>query len=127
VIRGPALGSKRMALEFDEIMTLKGISIYLSLSASAGDTLGTVGVDGYVNEHLWQKIKGALLLNMVEVAGNVVSNETAQTGTVNLSTGANYARASAQQMLSRHRHPADALPKPGTTSDRHRPPGHPDG
>jgi type IV secretion system protein VirB10 len=98
VIRGPALGSKRMALEFDEIMTLKGIPIYLS--ASAGDTLGTAGVDGYVNEHLWQKIKGAVLLTMVEVAGNVVSNETAQTGTVNLSTGANYGQSLAQQMLA---------------------------
>jgi type IV secretion system protein VirB10 len=98
VIRGPALGSTRMALEFDEIMTLKGIPIYLS--ASAGDTLGTVGVDGYVNDHLWQKIKGAVLLTMVEVAGNVVSNETAQAGTVNLSTGANYGQSLAQQMLA---------------------------
>jgi type IV secretion system protein VirB10 len=98
VIRSPTLGSKRMALEFDEIMTLKGIPIYLS--AAAGDTLGTVGVDGYVNEHLWQKIKGAVLLSMVEIGGNVAANESAQGGTVNLSTGANYGQSLAQQMLA---------------------------
>jgi type IV secretion system protein VirB10 len=98
VIRGPALGSKRMALEFDEIMTLKGIPIYLS--AAAGDTLGTVGVNGYVNEHLWQKIKGAVLLSLVEIGGNVAANESAQGGTVNLSTGANYGQSLAQQMLA---------------------------
>jgi type IV secretion system protein VirB10 len=98
VMRGPALGTKRMALAFDEIMTLKGIPIYLS--ASAGDTLGTVGVDGYVNEHLWQKIKGAVLLSMVDIAGTVTANESAQGGTVNLSTGANYGQSLAQQMLA---------------------------
>lgn len=98
IMRGPALGYNRMALEFDEIMTLKGIPIYLS--ASAGDTLGTVGVDGYVDEHLWQKIKGALLLSMIEIAGNVVSNETQNAGTVNLNVASNTGQGLAQQMLA---------------------------
>ncbi len=98
VVRGPDLGMSRMFLEFDEILTLKGIPIYLS--AAAGDTLGTVGVDGYLNEHLWRKLKAALLLSAVEIAGNVVSNETQQTGSLNLNVGSSAGQNLASQELA---------------------------
>ena len=98
VVRGPDLGMSRMFLEFDEILTLKGIPIYLS--AAAGDTLGTVGVDGYLNEHLWRKLKAALLLSAVEIAGNVVSNETQQTGSLNLNVGSSAGQNLASQALA---------------------------
>lgn len=98
VVRGPDLGMSRMFLEFDEILTLKGIPIYLS--AAAGDTLGTVGVDGYLNEHLWRKLKAALMLSAVEIAGNVVSNETQQTGSLNLNVGSSAGQNLAGQALA---------------------------
>lgn len=85
VTRAPNAGSDRMFVEFDEILTLSGIPIYLS--GTGGDTLGTSGVDGVVNEHLWRKIRAAVLLAAVQVAGQVAENESQKSSNLNLNVG----------------------------------------
>ncbi len=85
VTRAPGAGSNRMFVEFDEILTLAGIPIYLS--GTGGDTLGTSGVDGAVNEHLWRKIRAAALLSVIEVAGQVAENESEKSNNLNLNVG----------------------------------------
>ena len=85
VTRAPSAGSDRMFVEFDEILTLSGIPIYLS--GTGGDTLGTSGVDGAVNEHLWRKIRAAVLLAAVQVAGQVAENESQKNNNLNLNVG----------------------------------------
>ncbi len=85
VTRPPNEGSNRMFVEFDEILTLSGIPIYLS--GTGGDTLGTSGVDGAVNEHLWRKIRAAVLLAAVQVAGQVVENESQKASNLNVNAG----------------------------------------
>ena len=85
VTRVPGAGSNRMFVEFDEILTLAGIPIYLS--GTGGDTLGTSGVDGAVNEHLWRKIRAAVLLSVIEVAGQVAENESEKSNNLNLNVG----------------------------------------
>ncbi len=85
VTRAPGAGSDRMFVEFDEVLTLSGIPIYLS--GTGGDTLGTSGVDGAVNEHLWRKIRAAVLLAAVQVAGQVAENESQKSNNLNLNVG----------------------------------------
>lgn len=85
VTRAPNAGSDRMFVEFDEVLTLSGIPIYLS--GTGGDTLGTSGVDGVVNEHLWRKIRAAVLLAAVQVAGQVAENESQKSSNLNLNVG----------------------------------------
>ncbi len=85
VTRAPGAGSNRMFVEFDELLTLSGIPIYLS--GTGGDTLGTSGVDGAVNEHLWRKIRAAVLLSAIEVAGQVAENESQKNNNLNLNVG----------------------------------------
>ena len=97
VTRPPNIGTNRMFIEFDEIMTLTGIPIYLS--ATGGDTLGTSGVDGTIDEHLWRRLKGALLLSAVEIGGNAVSNLSEKSGSLNLNVGTGQGESIASQML----------------------------
>lgn len=85
VTRAPGAGSNRMFVEFDEVLTLSGIPIYLS--GTGGDTLGTSGVDGAVNEHLWRKIRAAVLLAAVQVAGQVAENESQKASNLNVNAG----------------------------------------
>ena len=97
VTRAPNAGSNRMFVEFDEILTLSGIPIYLS--GTGGDTLGTSGVDGAVNEHLWRKIRAAVLLAAVQVAGQVAENESQKANNLNVSAG-NTGESLADQALA---------------------------
>lgn len=85
VISGPSMGENRMFIGFDEVLTLSGIPIYLS--GGGGDTLGTSGVDGAIDEHMWRKIKGAVLLSAVQIAGQIASNETQKANNLNLNVG----------------------------------------
>lgn len=97
VTRAPTNGTNRMFVEFDEILTLSGIPIYLS--GTGGDTLGTSGVDGAVNDHLWRKIRAALMLSVVEVAGQVAENQSQRAGNLNLNVGGS-GESMAQMMLA---------------------------
>jgi type IV secretion system protein VirB10 len=85
VTRAPALGTNRMFIEFDEVLTLSGMPIYLS--GTGGDTLGTSGVDGAVDEHLWRKIRAAVLLSLVQVGGQVAENQSQKNNNINLNVG----------------------------------------
>ena len=106
IISGPSLGQDRMFVNFDEVLTLSGIPIYLS--GTGGDTLGTSGVDGALDEHMWRKIKGAVLLSAVEVAGQIASNETEKSGNLNLNVGSQ-GSSLAQTALSHDIEVADTL------------------
>ena len=105
VVSGPSLGADRMFVNFDEVLTTTGIPIYLS--GTGGDTLGTSGVPGYVNDHLWRKIRAAVLLSMVEIAGQVAENEAQPSGTVNFSAGTGQGQSLAQMALA---HDIDIAP-----------------
>ena len=98
VVSGPALGADRMFVNFDEVLTTSGIPIYLS--GTGGDTLGTSGVPGYVDDHLWRKIRAAVLLSMVEIAGQVAENEAQPSGTINFSAGTGQGQSLAQMALA---------------------------
>ncbi|MBS0984268.1 TrbI/VirB10 family protein [Gluconobacter cerinus] len=97
VMNTPVDGENLVFIGFDEIITQSGLPIYLD--GSGGDTLGTSGVPGTVNEHLWRKLRAALLLTAVQVGGQIAQNETQKSGTTNISMNGSYGNQMAQQAL----------------------------
>lgn len=97
-IKGPEIGSRRMFIASDEILTTRGIPIYFS--GSAADTLGTNGVNGFIDDHLWQKLRATLLLSAVEIGGSVATNLAQNSGTTNLNVSSGPGVGLAQTALA---------------------------
>lgn len=87
-----AQGQRRLFVLWTRIKTPQGVII--NLNSPAADNLGTSGMDGYVDNHWWERLGAAFLLSMVQDAiaykvaeagngttgGTVVYQNTAQTG-----------------------------------------------
>lgn len=99
VMDTPVDGEDRVFIGFDEVVTQGGLPIYFN--GSGGDELGTSGVPGVVNEHMWRKLKATLLLAAVQIGGNVAQNQTQKAGTMNLNVGGSYGTTLAQSALER--------------------------
>jgi type IV secretion system protein VirB10 len=63
-------GEDRLFLVWTDALTPRPDLLAIPLDSPAADELGQTGVPGDVNDHLWKRIKTALLLSAVEFAGN---------------------------------------------------------
>jgi type IV secretion system protein VirB10 len=59
-------GQARVFILWEEARTPKGVKVMLA--SPAADSLGATGVDGYVDNHFWQRFGGALMLSIVQDA-----------------------------------------------------------
>lgn len=100
VMDSPVDGEDRVFVAFDEVVTQSGLPIYFG-NASGGDELGTSGVPGVVNEHLWRKLKATVLLAGIQIGGQVAQNVTQKSSTVNMNIGGSYGTSLAQTALER--------------------------
>lgn len=71
VERGIGNGENRLFVIWTDVLTPLPHRRDIPLDSPAGDEAGQVGVPGNVNEHLWRKLKTALLLSAVQIGGNV--------------------------------------------------------
>lgn len=86
--RGLATGEERLFLVWTDALTPRPDLLAIPLDSPGADEMGQTGAPGDVNDHLWKRIKAALLLSAVDIAGNTLS-AAAQSGrgNTNLSIG----------------------------------------
>ena len=70
VEHGLATGEDRLFLVWTDALTPRPDLLAIPLDSPAADELGQTGAPGDVDDHLWKRIKTALLLSAVEFAGN---------------------------------------------------------
>jgi type IV secretion system protein VirB10 len=70
VERGLTGGDDRLFLVWTDALTPRPDLLAIPLDSPAADEMGQTGVPGDVNDHLWKRIKTALLLSAVEFAGS---------------------------------------------------------
>lgn len=83
-----AQGQRRLFVLWTRIKTPEGVVI--NLNSPAADALGTTGMDGYVDNHWWERVGAAFLLSMVKdvvayaaapsTGGGTVYQNSSQTG-----------------------------------------------
>ena len=95
--RGLGLGQNRAFILWTDVLTRHFVRV--DLNSPAADDLGEIGVPGQVDEHLWQKLKAAFLLSLVQTASGVALNKAQAPGTTSVSVGS-YAPDLAQQALA---------------------------
>ncbi len=95
--RGLELGQDRAFILWTDLLTTHFVTV--TLDSPAADDLGQIGAPGTLNEHLWAKIKAALLLTAVQTASNVATNAVQAEGTSSLSVGS-YGPSLAEQALA---------------------------
>lgn len=61
-----AQGQRRLFVLWTRIKTTKGVVI--NLNSPAADSLGTSGMDGYIDNHWWERIGAAFMLSLVKDA-----------------------------------------------------------
>ena len=68
-----AQGQARLFVLWDRVKTPYGVVV--DLASPATDSLGSGGVDGYVDTHFWARFGGAMMLSLVDdLAGYVATN-----------------------------------------------------
>jgi type IV secretory pathway VirB10-like protein len=70
VEHGLAAGEERLFLVWTDALTPRPDLLAIPLDSPAADELGQTGAPGDVDDHLWKRIKTALLLSAVEFVGN---------------------------------------------------------
>ena len=71
--RGLSNGEQRLFLVWTDALTPRPDLLAIPLDAPAADEMGQVGLPGDVNTHFWSRMKAALLLTAVDIAGNAVT------------------------------------------------------
>lgn len=95
--RGLDLGQDRAFILWTDLLTTHFVTV--TLDSPAADDLGQIGAPGTLNEHLWAKIKAAVLLTAVQTASNVATNAVQAQGTTSLSVGS-YGPSLAEEALA---------------------------
>ena len=68
-----AQGQARLFVLWDRVKTPHGVVV--DLASPATDSLGSGGVDGYVDTHFWERFGGAMMLSLVDdLAGYVATS-----------------------------------------------------
>jgi type IV secretion system protein VirB10 len=78
-----AQGQSRIFVLWDRIKTPSGVVI--NLNSPGADALGTAGLDGYVDNHWWERLGAAFLLSFVQDA---ISYEVAKSAAQNSNSAA---------------------------------------
>ena len=90
--RGIANGENRLYIVWTDALTPLPHRRAIPLDSPAGDEAGQIGVPGDVNEHLWRKLRTALLLSAVQIGGDI-GIAAVQRGNGNVYLGAGFASA----------------------------------
>jgi len=86
--RGLGTGEERAFLVWTDALTPAPDLLAIPLDAPAADELGLPGVPGDVNDHLWKKIRAALLVSLIDTSGNVATGLAQRgNGNTNLNLG----------------------------------------
>ena len=96
--RGAELGQDRACILWTDLLTTHFVTVALR-THQRRDDLGQIGAPGTLNEHLWAKVKAAVLLTAVQTASNVATNAVQAAGTTSLSIGS-YGPSLAEQALA---------------------------
>jgi type IV secretion system protein VirB10 len=89
VERGLTSGEERLFLVWTDALTPRPDLLAIPLDSPAADEMGQTGAPGDVNDHLWKRIKTALLLSAVEFAGQA-GTAAIQRGTAGGNTYLNF-------------------------------------
>ena len=73
VERGLSNGEQRLFLVWTDALTPLPDLQVIPLDAPAADGMGQTGLPGDVNTHLWKRIQSALLLSLIDIAGNTAT------------------------------------------------------
>lgn len=77
--RGITTGEERLFLVWTDALTPRPDLLAIPLDSPAADEMGQSGVPGDINDHLWKRIRTALLLSAVDIGGNAIT-AAAQSG-----------------------------------------------
>lgn len=77
--RGLTTGEERLFLVWTDALTPRPDLLAIPLDSPAADEMGQSGVPGDINDHLWKRIKTALLLSAVDIGGSAIT-AAAQSG-----------------------------------------------
>jgi type IV secretion system protein VirB10 len=72
--KGIGTGENRLFIVWTDALTPAPDLLAIQMEAPAADELGQSGAPGDVDTHLWQRIKAALLLSLVDLAGDAASS-----------------------------------------------------
>lgn len=86
---GLTTGEERLFLVWTDALTPRPDLLAIPLDSPGADEMGQTGAPGDVNDHLWKRIKTALLLSAVDIVGSALT-AAAQSGhgNTNLNFGA---------------------------------------
>ena len=70
--RGITTGEERLFLVWTDALTPRPDLLAIPLDSPAADEMGQSGVPGDINDHLWKRIKTALLLSAVDIGGSAI-------------------------------------------------------
>ena len=77
--RGLTTGEERLFLVWTDALTPRPDLLAIPLDSPAADEMGQSGAPGDINDHLWKRIKTALLLSAVDIGGSAIT-AAAQSG-----------------------------------------------
>ncbi|MBN6059382.1 type IV secretion system protein VirB10 [Aggregatibacter actinomycetemcomitans] len=72
-------GEERLFVVWTEIRTPKNVVI--NINSGATDELGGTGINGYVDNHFWQRFGNAIMLSMISDTTSALSTQLAKRGT----------------------------------------------
>jgi len=81
--RGLSNGDQRLFLVWTDALTPRPDLLSIPLDAPAADEMGVTGVPGDIDDHLWKKVKAALLVSMIDITSSAATG-LAQRGNGNL-------------------------------------------
>ena len=74
--------------------------VHIPLNSPATDPLGAAGIPAYVDEHFWQRFKGALMVSLIGDFGQALANKATGSGqTITFSNSSNATRDVAAETL----------------------------
>ena len=94
---GMVNGLDRLQVVWREARTPSPYNIRVSLDSPAAGPLGEGGLDGDVNRHLWDKIKGVLLFTLIQSGTDIAQAALAARGTTSISVGSSGMSTGSQQ------------------------------
>ncbi|WP_454862630.1 TrbI/VirB10 family protein [Paraburkholderia fungorum] len=74
--------------------------VHIPLNSPASDSLGAAGIPAYVDEHFWQRFKGALMVSLIGDFGQALANKATGSGqTITFSNSSNATQDVAAETL----------------------------
>lgn len=96
VAHGMINGLDRLQVVWRRGRTPPPYNVRFTLDAPAAGPLGEGGLDGDINRHEWQKIKGVLLFTLLDWGGAIAQSALAARGTTSINLGSTNTQSTAE-------------------------------